>query len=215
MYDCSKLYIQLDVDDFAEEALRTLSGQVTIPAILLTASQDRDAACVMRLVEAAQALGAAALIKDDVALARSSQADGVHLSFSAEHLEHYQAARAQLPADSIVGMSANLSRHTAMIVGEAGADYVAFDGDNNPTGATDPGSDAQSDLVAWWAELFEIPCVALDVDTPERALRLTRAGADFVGLRCRPENGASDLSQYLLSCARQLAGANERVAIDG
>jgi thiamine-phosphate pyrophosphorylase len=69
-----------------------------------------------------------------------------------------------------------------MTVAEDGADYVAF---GAPAHLKDRAKARlrRDELVAWWAEIFEAPCVALDVETPEEAEALARAGADFVGLR--------------------------------
>jgi thiamine-phosphate pyrophosphorylase len=36
------------------------------------------------------------------------------------------------------------------------------------------------DIIAWWAELFEVPCVALDPADAETAGELARRGAEFV-----------------------------------
>ena len=48
------------------------------------------------------------------------------------------------------------NRHEAMIAGEKGADYIAFDGEN------------ATELCRWWAELFTVPCVfARDGDCRE------------------------------------------------
>ena len=41
----------------------------------------------------------------------------------------------------------------------------------------------RDELIAWWAEIFEAPCVAFDVETPEEADGLARAGADFIAVR--------------------------------
>jgi len=41
----------------------------------------------------------------------------------------------------------------------------------------------RDELIAWWAEIFEAPCVAFDVETPEEAEALSRAGADFIAIR--------------------------------
>jgi thiamine-phosphate pyrophosphorylase len=41
--------------------------------------------------------------------------------------------------------------------------------------------DLLAERVAWWAEIFETPCVAY-ADTLERAGELADAGADFVAL---------------------------------
>jgi thiamine-phosphate pyrophosphorylase len=63
------------------------------------------------------------------------------------------AARRSLGKDRIVGAHAGTSRHRAMEAGEAGADYIAFSQRARLGGEP---------IVAWWAELFEIPCVAFD-----------------------------------------------------
>ena len=48
-------------------------------------------------------------------------------------------------------------RHDAMLAAEAGADYVMF-GEPDPHGRR-PSFEAISERVAWWAEVFEAPCV--------------------------------------------------------
>jgi thiamine-phosphate pyrophosphorylase len=63
-----------------------------------------------------------------------------------------------------------------MRLAELGADYVAF-------GALDGTIDAidqYADLIAWWSEIFVVPCIAWNVDTVEHAARLASLGADFV-----------------------------------
>ncbi|OYY22957.1 MAG: hypothetical protein B7Y65_03790, partial [Azorhizobium sp. 35-67-15] len=37
------------------------------------------------------------------------------------------------------------------------------------------------DMIAWWAEVFEVPCVGV-ATSAEEAEQLARAGADFVAL---------------------------------
>jgi len=64
---------------------------------------------------------------------------------------------------------------------EAGADYIAFGAPAHLNGR-DKGRVRRDELVAWWAEIFEVPCVAFDVETGEEAERLTRAGAEFVAV---------------------------------
>ncbi|HUC46210.1 MAG TPA: thiamine phosphate synthase [Hyphomicrobiaceae bacterium] len=134
------------------------------------------------LVEAAQRRNAAALIVEDTQLARALRADGVHLSLAKTGTSGYGAARSLVGRGGIVGVDAGISRHDAMSVAEDGADYVAF---GAPAHLKDRAKARvrRDELVAWWAEIFEAPCVALDVETPEEAEALARAGADFVGLR--------------------------------
>ncbi len=138
-----------------------------------------DAASLAPLVKLAQARGTATLIDGDARLARAVGADGVHLAWSADLPERYAAARAALGPDAIVGADAGTSRHDAMVLGEAGADYIAFSPPPEAYGDADR-AEAQADLIAWWSELFEVPCVAFGVPSPDDAPALAAEGADFV-----------------------------------
>ena len=62
------------------------------------------------------------------------------------------------------------SRHFAMEMAEAGADYIGLANEG----------EGGLDLIAWWGELFEVPCVALDPVEPDEAGALAGLGADFV-----------------------------------
>ena len=73
----------------------------------------------------------------------------------------------------------------AMTLAEDGADYIAF---GIPPHVEDRAAAAarRLELVAWWGEIFEMPCVAFDVDNIEEAIALAGAGADFVAVRAMP-----------------------------
>ncbi|SDF50644.1 thiamine-phosphate pyrophosphorylase [Limimonas halophila] len=155
----------------------------TTPAEQLAAAVEAgDVACVLltdagrdarQLVEAAQARGVAVLVADDPTLARALGADGVHLNGEAP----VKKTRDALGGDGIVGVQCGRSRHTAMVVGEAGADYVAFAGtEDAPDGPADP------EALRWWQLMMTVPCVAMGGCTPDDAGRLAQAGADFVAL---------------------------------
>ena len=66
-----------------------------------------------------------------------------------------------------------------MNAGEAGADYVMF-GEPRRDGFTPP-ADQTVERVAWWAEIFEPPCVGYAAALEDIA-PLVEAGADFVAL---------------------------------
>jgi thiamine-phosphate pyrophosphorylase len=110
----------------------------------------------------------ALLVEHDVERAAAIGADGVHLPPDAAR---FREARERLGQRAIIGIGCIESRHEAMTMAELGADYVAF--------AALPG-DRQAELIAWWSEIFVVPGVAYDVETPEAAARLASLGADFV-----------------------------------
>jgi thiamine-phosphate pyrophosphorylase len=129
------------------------------------------------VVETAQAAGAAVLIANDVAMARAIRADGAHLDIGAEEdesdaVERYEAARRALGKSASIGVGAGRSRHAAMLLGERGAEYVAF----GPAP-----QEELADLIDWWAEMFVVPCVAC-IEAIECAAPLAATGADFIAL---------------------------------
>ncbi len=63
-----------------------------------------------------------------------------------------------------------------MTAGEAGADYVMFGG---PSGAVQHA--AIVERVAWWAEIFNVPCVGYARELASIG-DLVRAGFDFIAL---------------------------------
>jgi thiamine-phosphate pyrophosphorylase len=109
-------------------------------------------------------------------------------------MARYGEARDILGGRFIVGADAGRSRHDAMTLGEAGADYVGF---GIPAHVEDRESarSRRLELVGWWSEIFEVPCVAFDVETAEEAARLAAAGADFVALRA-PALPAAELARW-------------------
>lgn len=130
------------------------------------------------LLPIAQAHDAAFLINDRADLAAELGADGVHIGQSDTP---YKEARTLLGPDRIVGVTCHDSRHLAMSAGEAGADYVAF-GAFHKTDTKQPISMAEPEILSWWSELFEVPCVAIGGITIENAPPLVAAGADFLAV---------------------------------
>jgi len=183
-------------------AAGTLLASAPIAALLIAADgSSLDAGRAKPLVDLAQARGIAALIEADAALARTLRADGVHLPWSKDIVARYEEAREILGGRFLVGADAGRLRDDAMTLGEAGADYVGF---GIPAHVEDRQSARarQLELVAWWAEIFEPPCVAFDVDTVEDGARLARRGADFVALKA-PAGG--ELERWAKEAAHALA----------
>ena len=160
-------------------AFEMVLGKVIIeaePACVLL-SEDAaaaDPAFCSRLRELTAARDVALLVENDIERAELIGADGVHLPPDAAR---YRQARERLGQRAIIGIGCIESRHDAMLMAELGADYIAFAA---MPGADDSAPDGQAELIAWWSEIFVVPCVAFDVETPEAAAGLTALGADFI-----------------------------------
>ena len=154
----------------------------------------------------AQERDVAFILNDHPALAREMGCDGVHVG---QKDTPYAKARQIVGKDAIVGVTCHDSRHLAMEAGEAGADYVAF-GAFFPTTTKDAEYHAAPDLLAWWAEMMEIPCVAIGGITPENCGPLVRAGADFLavvgGVWNHPQGPGGAVKAYNRAIAGALAG---------
>jgi thiamine-phosphate pyrophosphorylase len=119
--------------------------------------------------------GAALLLGGHAGLVARAGADGAHLTGIAEFTD----ALAQLKPERIAGVGGLATRHDAMSAAEAGADYVMF-GEPGAAGER-PSFDAIEERIAWWAEVFEAPCVGYAASIDEVS-PLVKAGADFVAL---------------------------------
>jgi thiamine-phosphate pyrophosphorylase len=108
-------------------------------------------------------------------IAAKASADGAHLT----GIEAFRAAVENLKPARIAGCGGLNSRDDAMLAGEAGADYVMF----GEVGAEQrrPSFEAIIERIEWWADLFQIPCVAFAA-SPEEVGVLAKAGADFVAV---------------------------------
>jgi thiamine-phosphate pyrophosphorylase len=157
-----------DLARLAADLEAALSTGDTV-AFLLRPPQPEPAAA--RILQQTCAGRAAFLLQDDVELALELGADGVHLGDPTQ----VGAARTRLGPDRIIGASCGHSRHAAMLAGEDGADYIAF-------GQIDrPAQTPLLELLAWWSELFVLPCLAEAAFDPGDLGRLARV-ADFIGV---------------------------------
>jgi thiamine-phosphate pyrophosphorylase len=80
-----------------------------------------------------------------------------------------------------LGVTCHDSRDLAMEAGENGADYVAF-GAFFPTATKATTTRADPELLAWWSELMELPCVAIGGITADNCAPLVKAGANFLAV---------------------------------
>ena len=174
-----RLYLALPAtpSPMIERSLVEVIEAADVACVLLCQdAAEADPALDLRLRDLTLARDVALLVENDSPRAKRIGADGVHLPADAAL---YGQAREHLGQRAIIGVGCNESRHGAMLLAELGADYVAF----GPTAAaSDFGLEERAGLIAWWSEIFVVPCVAWNVETPEEAANLARLGADFVAL---------------------------------
>ena len=188
--------------DFATRLADTLdAGDVAALQIRLKDhSRDEIRQLAPDLIRLAQARGVAAILNDDPELAAELGCDGVHIG---QQDGTVKAARTIMGKDRTVGVTCHDSRHLAMVAGEAGADYVAF-GAFFPTGTKTVTQQATPDVLTWWTEIFELPCVAIGGITPENAAPLVAAGADFLavsgGVWQHPEGPSAAVRAFNALC---------------
>jgi len=186
-----ELYLRLRADALpAPEELETIAREIAPAALLLTGLAGAADDGIRRTLDAAKRQTLAILLEDDFELAAALDADGVHLRADGERLRE---ARRLLGAQKSIGASCALSRHDAMEMAEAGADYVAF---GEIVGTDGRDIDALAEMIRWWDELVELPSVVwLDEDADEDdARRLVGAGADFLAVALRRGDAGTDMT---------------------
>jgi thiamine-phosphate pyrophosphorylase len=162
-----------DADAFAEGLGAAMGAADVAACIIRLAPTDerKRLARAKRLLAAVQSTGAAGIIEATPDLVGKSGADGLHVLGAGAELGELTE---RFQPEKIVGAGRLPARHDAMTAGEAGVDYVLFGDDATEIGAL-------LDRVEWWADLFEIPCVAV-ARRPEEVRALAEAVADFVAL---------------------------------
>ena len=141
------------------------------------------------------------IVNDDVAMTKRLDADGVHLGQGDGDAKE---ARAILGPSKQIGVTCHASRHLAMEAGEKGADYVAF-GSFYPSETKKSEHRPEPHILSWWANLFELPCVAIGGITPDNAEPLVAAGADFLAVS-QAIWGHSDVAAAVSAFDKVLAG---------
>jgi len=118
------------------------------------------------------------IMNDRPDLAVKLDCDGVHVG---QDDASCTEARRIVGRERQVGVTAKSSRHLAIEAAEAGADYVAF-GAFFASGTKQVTTQADLEILEWWSELFEIPCVAIGGITVENCRPVIEAGADFLAV---------------------------------
>lgn len=174
-----------DIPAFTEDLKSALGGgdaaclQIRLKsADGVPAPDDHVRAVTQAVLPIAHAHDVAVLMNDRPDLAKALGCDGAHIG--QDDTPHAEARRLLGP-EAMIGVTCHASRHLAMEAAEAGADYVAF-GAFFPTDTKAPKFTAEPELLAWWAELMEVPSVAIGGIRPETCLPLVAAGADFLAV---------------------------------
>jgi thiamine-phosphate pyrophosphorylase len=149
--------VQLRLKDVAQDALRRAID------LLRPVAQSRDVAF---------------LLNDHPELAVATGCDGAHVGQTDTPARE---ARKILGPDLMLGVTCHGSRDLAMQAGEDGADYVAF-GAFYPSGTKTVTELIDPEILTWWTELMEPPCVAIGGIDAENCGAIVRAGANFIAV---------------------------------
>lgn len=101
-----------------------------------------------RIIRTIQDKDIAVIIKNDIEKTLAFRADGVQIPYG-KGMKNVRKQIGELALGVICA-----TRDEAMRAGEAGADYIGFEGD-----------DAAA-LTQWWSELFTLPCIDFNPDRP-------------------------------------------------
>ena len=193
------------VDDPAAcaEELAAALKSADVAAVLMRFAPGDERALINRvkaLSQIVQGSGVALLLNGHADIVARAGADGAHLT----GIDAFNAALSALKPQRIAGCGGLKTRHDAMLAAEGAADYVMF-GEPDAEGRR-PGFDAVLDRVGWWAEVFEVPCVAFAASLDE-VEDLARAGADFVAIGDLAWSDARGPATALAAAAQRLAVA--------
>ncbi len=169
----------IDLAVFADLLASALdAGDVAAVQLRLKDAADADlhrAIDVLRPI--AQSRGVAFLLNDHPGIAAATGCDGAHVGQTDTPAREAR----RLLGEGTLGVTCHDSRDLAMQAGEDGADYVAF-GAFFPTSTKEAPTRAEPELLTWWSELMQLPCVAIGGITAENCTKLVRAGADFLAV---------------------------------
>jgi len=124
-----------------------------------------------------QSRGVAFIMNDRPDLAVAHGCDGAHVG----QTDTAAVVARKLLGDLTLGVTCHDSRDLAITAGEQGADYVAF-GAFFPSGSKDASTRADPEILQWWSDLMELPCVAIGGITAANCAPLVAAGADFLAV---------------------------------
>ena len=149
-----------------------------------------------------QSRGVALIMNDRPDLAVAHGCDGAHVG--QEDTPAKEARR--ILGDLMLGVTCHDSRDLAMTAGDDGADYVAF-GAFFPTGSKEAKTRADPEILRWWSDLMELPCVAIGGITAANCAPLVQAGADFLAVVTAVWNHPAGPGEGVRALNRAIAAA--------
>ena len=125
-----------------------------------------------------QSYDVAVIMNDRPDLAAELGCDGVHVG---QEDIPYMEARSIVGEEKIVGVTCKKSRHLAIEAADYGADYVAFGGFfRSSTKQSAETERADPEILSWWTQTTNVPCVAIGGITVDNCKVLVEAGANMV-----------------------------------
>ena len=186
-----ELYLILDLAKSPDPLAEFEAVRQTAPIISVLIKNTPDHPPTKPLISAIQAHNIAVLLEETDQV-KQLDADGVHLTSTDETA--YLTAQKQLGGDHIIGINPSPSRHTAMVLAEKGASYIALnhfedqehiDNQENVDNEDETNNQDTNKLppnIGWWVSLFETPCIAWNITNQTQALQAQNSGADFLAL---------------------------------
>lgn len=171
---------EIAAPDALRPALASVLAAVPFAAVILRA-HDGDEGLLRAgkaLAQTIQSAGAAMLLDNpgDARIVARSGADGAQFRYGAPALV---GAGDALKPDRMIGIGGLRTRHEAMAAGETNIDYILF---GEPRAdASLPELERVIERAEWWAEIFNMPCVAYARDIAA-VPPLAKTGAEFLAL---------------------------------
>lgn len=178
------LYVITDGDNPDTGELIEKSRRIVAAGVTALQYRDKHSEYPLRLKRATalQSIckkhGTLFIINDDIQLAKTLGADGVHIG---RDDPDYYACRALLGDNAVIGVSCYNDLNAALDAEREGADYIAF-GAFFATSSKQQTTPAPIALLTGAREKITIPIVAIGGITPENGGKLLSAGADILAV---------------------------------
>jgi thiamine-phosphate pyrophosphorylase len=146
-----------------------------IAACAIAAAEVGDVASILLAPDASKNIVRELQAKDIAVLTTGEPRDVMRGGFDGLHIDAHDGdvadIRASLGHHTMLGAFCGASRDLAMMAGEAGVDYVAFDQVAQRSGEP---------IINWWSDVFEIPCVAFSPVDASGLDKLLPQNPDFI-----------------------------------